>query len=153
LNAEADVFYIHPTSYVGRGWNASTHDAELNDATDRVATGIQASAFNGCCAVYAPRYRQANGTAFYRPSADGQSPGRAAGTKATAAHAPATAAEARPRRAAREARWAEGRLLPGRGEDVSIDVTAIFAPPPGGCIDDLNRRQPADIARFCLTFC
>ena len=69
--ASADVFYVHPTSHVGSGWNASVTDSALNDATDRVATGIQASAFNGCCAVYAPRYRQANGTAFYRPSADG----------------------------------------------------------------------------------
>ena len=69
--ASVDVFYVHPTSYVGSRWNAPTHDAALNAATDRVATGIQASAFNGCCAVYAPRYRQANGTAFTRPSADG----------------------------------------------------------------------------------
>lgn len=43
----------------------------VNDATDRGATGIQATAFNGCCAVYAPRYRQANGMAFTRSSADG----------------------------------------------------------------------------------
>lgn len=69
--AFADVFYVHPTSYTGSRWNAPTDDAALNQATDRVATGIQASAFNGCCAVYAPRYRQANGTAFYHPSADG----------------------------------------------------------------------------------
>lgn len=69
--AVADVFYVHPTSYTGSRWNAPADDQALNDATDRVATGIQASAFNGCCAVYAPRYRQANGTAFYDPSADG----------------------------------------------------------------------------------
>lgn len=71
-HAVADVFYVHPTSYVGSRWNAPTDDPTLNEATDRVATGIQASAFNGCCAVYAPRYRQANGTAFTRPSADGE---------------------------------------------------------------------------------
>jgi hypothetical protein len=70
--APADVFYLHPTSYVGPRWNAPTTDPSLNEATDRVATGIQAAAFNGCCAVYAPRYRQANGTAFTRPSADGE---------------------------------------------------------------------------------
>lgn len=69
--AAADVFYVHPTSYLGRRWNAPTDDPALNDATDRVATAIQATAFNGCCAVYAPRYRQANGTPFTRPSADG----------------------------------------------------------------------------------
>lgn len=71
LQADVDVFYVHPTSYIGSDWNAPTDDASLNEATDRVATGIQASAFNGCCAVYAPRYRQANGTAFSHPSADG----------------------------------------------------------------------------------
>ncbi len=71
LRASVDVFYVHPTSYVGSRWNASTDDTALNDATDRVATGIQATAFNGCCAVYAPRYRQANGTAFTHPSSDG----------------------------------------------------------------------------------
>ena len=71
-HAGVDVFYVHPTSYVGSRWNASTDDTTLNEATDRVATGIQASAFNGCCAVYAPRYRQANGTAFTHPSADGE---------------------------------------------------------------------------------
>ena len=69
--APVDVFYLHPTSYVGNHWNAPTLDRELNAATDKVATGIQASAFNACCAVYAPRYRQANGTAFYHPTADG----------------------------------------------------------------------------------
>jgi hypothetical protein len=67
-----DVFYVHPTSYLGRRWNAPTDDPALNEATDRVATGIQATAFNGCCAVYAPRYRQANGTPFTRPSTDGE---------------------------------------------------------------------------------
>jgi len=71
LHAAVDVFYVHPTSYVGGRWNAPTDNASLNEATDRVATGIQASAFNGCCAVYAPRYRQANGTAFTHPSAEG----------------------------------------------------------------------------------
>jgi hypothetical protein len=69
--APADVFYVHPTSYVGPRWNAPVDDRALNEATDAVATRLQASAFNACCAVYGPRYRQANGTAFIRPSADG----------------------------------------------------------------------------------
>jgi Protein of unknown function (DUF3089) len=70
--ALADVFYIHPTSYVGKKWNAPTDDPQLNRATDTVATGIQAAAFNACCVVYAPRYRQANGVAFFAPSLDGR---------------------------------------------------------------------------------
>jgi hypothetical protein len=69
--APVDVFYVHPTTYVGSRWNAPVDDAWLNGTTDRVATGIQASAFNGCCAIYAPRYRQANGMAVVTPNADG----------------------------------------------------------------------------------
>lgn len=68
--APADVFYVHPTSYVGPRWNARIDDATVNAATDHGATGIQATAFNACCAVYAPRYRQANLTAFLTLSPD-----------------------------------------------------------------------------------
>ena len=63
-SAKVDVFYVHPTSAVGSAWNATTSDPTINDGTDRLATGIQATAFNGCCAIYAPRYRQANGSAM-----------------------------------------------------------------------------------------
>lgn len=70
--AAADVFYVHPTSYIGANWNGPIDDVRLNADTDRVATRLQASAFNACCAVYAPRYRQANGTAFTHPSDDGE---------------------------------------------------------------------------------
>lgn len=69
--APVDVFYIHPTTYVGGEWNGPVDDAALNEATDRVATLIQASAFNACCAIYAPRYRQANMTAFTGQGEDG----------------------------------------------------------------------------------
>jgi|GEM_PF-4889713 len=71
MRAPVDVFYVHPTSYVGNAWNANLDDATVNAATDQGATRIQASAFNACCAIYAPRYRQANLTAFIRPSTDG----------------------------------------------------------------------------------
>lgn len=70
--APADVFYVHPTTYIGSGWNGPVDDPRLNADTDRVATRIQASAFNGCCAIYAPRYRQANGMGFSHPSTDAQ---------------------------------------------------------------------------------
>jgi hypothetical protein len=63
---------LHPTTRVGPHWNAPVDDPRLNADTDRVATRIQASAFNACCAVWAPRYRQANGTAFTHPSPDGR---------------------------------------------------------------------------------
>lgn len=69
--APVDVFYVHPATYIGAGWNAPTDDPELNATTDRVATQIQATAFNGCCSVYAPRYRQTNPLPFMSPSTDG----------------------------------------------------------------------------------
>lgn len=70
-NARADVFFVHPTTALGKRWNAPTDDPEVVKATARGATLIQASAFNACCAVYAPRYRQANGKAFVIPNVDG----------------------------------------------------------------------------------
>lgn len=69
---EVDLFYVHPTSYVGRAWNGAWDDPTVVEATDRASTGIQATAFNAVSAVYAPRYRQANGMSFVTPSADGR---------------------------------------------------------------------------------
>ncbi|MDI1450511.1 DUF3089 domain-containing protein [Polyangium sp. 6x1] len=69
--AKADVFFVHPTTAVAKRWNAPIDDPEIATATARGATLIQASAFNACCAVYAPRYRQASGKAFVDPSPDG----------------------------------------------------------------------------------
>ncbi|NVB37206.1 DUF3089 domain-containing protein [Pseudenhygromyxa sp. WMMC2535] len=69
--APVDVFYLHPTTWLGSEWNAPIDDPEIVAATTRGATSIQASAFNACCAVHAPRYRQANGQAFTHPSAQG----------------------------------------------------------------------------------
>ncbi|MFO0561984.1 MAG: DUF3089 domain-containing protein [Polyangiales bacterium] len=70
--ARVDVFYLHPTSFLGGEWNAPVPSPALDGATDRGATRIQASAFNGCCAVYAPRYRQTNGLNFLERSEDGE---------------------------------------------------------------------------------
>ncbi|MFC5344831.1 DUF3089 domain-containing protein [Brevundimonas staleyi] len=58
--APADVFFIHPTTTDVREvwnapWDADDETAQLNPA---VLMG-QASVFNGCCRIYAPRYRQA----------------------------------------------------------------------------------------------
>lgn len=56
--APADVFFIHPTTYQQSDvWNvAYTEPSEFDPA---VLLG-QASAFNGCCRIYAPHYRQAS---------------------------------------------------------------------------------------------
>lgn len=53
----ADVFYIHPTSYAGALWNMPLDDVQYQHATDwYLATEV--SAFNGCCRIFAPRFRQ-----------------------------------------------------------------------------------------------
>lgn len=57
--AKVDVFFIHPTSFFSNErWNAALNDAETNRRTDAGSIRNQASVFNGCCRVYAPRYRQ-----------------------------------------------------------------------------------------------
>ncbi|MEM9463313.1 MAG: DUF3089 domain-containing protein [Myxococcota bacterium] len=70
-HAPADAFYLHPTTFVAGSWNAAIDDPEVVQATHRGGTLIQASAFNACCAVYGPRYRQAHGRAFVDPDPDG----------------------------------------------------------------------------------
>ncbi|ABS64681.1 conserved hypothetical protein [Parvibaculum lavamentivorans DS-1] len=65
-SAEVDVFFLHPTTYYGKaGWNARFDEPGF--PVDRLENGVlrfQASAFNGCCRVFAPRYRQATVYAF-----------------------------------------------------------------------------------------
>ncbi len=65
--ARADVFYIYPTIYVGRGklWNADVYDEQMNRKIDSSAIKYQASLFNGVGRVFSPRYRQAHLRAFY----------------------------------------------------------------------------------------
>ena len=59
-SAPVDVFFIHPTSYLkGSYWNADINDAALNNRTDERIVKNQISVYNGCCRIYAPRYRQA----------------------------------------------------------------------------------------------
>ncbi|MEO6637868.1 MAG: DUF3089 domain-containing protein [Ginsengibacter sp.] len=69
MDTLADVFFIHPTTYIDKsrhmGWNADINNEELNKKTDNSTILYQASVFNKYCRVYAPRYRQANLSAFY----------------------------------------------------------------------------------------
>lgn len=68
----ADVFYIHPTTYRSKArWNQHIDDAAVNAWTDASVIARQASAFNGCCRIYAPRYRQASLRAFATMAGDG----------------------------------------------------------------------------------
>jgi hypothetical protein len=63
--ARADVFFVHPTTYIDKPedsfqWNASLSNAEINMSVDERPILYQASVFNESCRVYAPRYRQAH---------------------------------------------------------------------------------------------
>ena len=51
-------FYIHPTTWPGSEWNADVADAAARPPVDAVVAS-QGSVLDACCAVYAPRYRQA----------------------------------------------------------------------------------------------
>ena len=58
--APVDVFFIHPTGYLrGASWTAPLDANSATEENTRWMLANQASAFNGCCNVYAPRYRQA----------------------------------------------------------------------------------------------
>jgi hypothetical protein len=67
----ADVFFIHPTGFLTSGsW---TSPMDMNSGTEentQYMLANQASAFNGCCNIYAPRYREANIFAYFGSSAD-----------------------------------------------------------------------------------
>ncbi|MCW3125935.1 MAG: hypothetical protein JWO03_1593, partial [Bacteroidetes bacterium] len=65
---QIDVFYIHPTTYNhGTTWNADVNDAAQNKIVDNRPVKYQATAWNGTCRVYAPRYRQAVLQSFFGP--------------------------------------------------------------------------------------
>jgi len=56
------VFFIHPTTYLAPVMGNAGFEAGSgpSDRVDEVVLRFQASVFNGCCAIYAPRYRQAS---------------------------------------------------------------------------------------------
>jgi hypothetical protein len=62
---KADVFFIHPTTYLTGGGNARYDEPGLpSTQIDQGVLRFQASAFNACCRIYAPHYRQAGIAAF-----------------------------------------------------------------------------------------
>jgi hypothetical protein len=68
----AEVFFIHPTSYLERAhWNAPLDDKE-SQWRARLFVQSQASAFNDVGEVWAPKYRQATFGAFLTSKADAQ---------------------------------------------------------------------------------
>ena len=57
-NAEADVFFLYAGSNWTLFWNAPPDHWLVRSLVDGALLEQWASAFNGCCRVYAPRYRQ-----------------------------------------------------------------------------------------------
>lgn len=71
--APADAFFVHPTTYFDReNWNQPLDDPGANALTDSLVLANQASVFNACCRVFAPRYRQASLAAFLTEGPDGK---------------------------------------------------------------------------------
>ena len=70
--APADAFFLHPTTFLSPlDWNGPAHDKSLvMREVDEVVMQNMASAFNACCRVFAPRYRQATFGAMFDNSAD-----------------------------------------------------------------------------------
>jgi pimeloyl-ACP methyl ester carboxylesterase len=58
-SAPIDVFFVHPTTHFGRGWNAAFDEPRAARWVDTLVLPHQAAAFNGVGRVFAPRYRQA----------------------------------------------------------------------------------------------
>ena len=72
-SAEVDVFFVHPTTFFGTaGWNQALADSSTNQLTDMFVLRGQAAVFNGCCKIYAPRYRQATIYSFMDNSGSGK---------------------------------------------------------------------------------
>ncbi|HTT98892.1 MAG TPA: DUF3089 domain-containing protein [Rhizomicrobium sp.] len=62
--SDVDVFFIHPTGYLNNGdWNSPMDPNSATEENTKWMMANQASAFNGCCLIYAPRYRE---TSIYR---------------------------------------------------------------------------------------
>jgi Protein of unknown function (DUF3089) len=71
-DAAVDVFFVHPTTYYRPdNWNQPLDDAFTNQLTDMFVLRSQASVFNSCCRIYAPRYRQATLFSFMDGSGSG----------------------------------------------------------------------------------
>lgn len=56
-----DVFFVHPTGYLNGGdWNSPMNANSRTEENTKWMMANQASAYNSCCRVFAPRYREAS---------------------------------------------------------------------------------------------
>ena len=70
-SAPVDVFFMHPTGYLsGESWNSPMDADSVTEENTRWMLANQASPFNGCCNVYAPRYREATIFAYMKGDAE-----------------------------------------------------------------------------------
>jgi hypothetical protein len=61
IDSPVDVFFIHPTGLMnGDSWISGLQATSKTEENTQWMMANQASAYNGCCQVYAPRYREAN---------------------------------------------------------------------------------------------
>jgi hypothetical protein len=60
-DAAVDVFYIHGTGYTnGQRWTSPIKMDSATAENTRFSLANEASIFNGCCNIFAPRYREAS---------------------------------------------------------------------------------------------
>jgi hypothetical protein len=72
IPGSAAIFFVHPTSYIGRDyWNAPLNDAESQDRARMFLRGL-ASPLASAGEMWAPRYRQAAIGAFLTTKPEGQ---------------------------------------------------------------------------------
>src|SRR6185369_4468390 len=70
--APADVFFVAPTTFLSPSeWNGPAQDRSylMREVDDGILESM-ASAFNACCRIFAPRYRQATIYAMFTPGDD-----------------------------------------------------------------------------------
>ena len=71
-NNDVDVFYIHPTGFYEKKWNSDMDRNKSAFERTEIMLANQASAFNECCNIYAPEYRQATYFAFFDKNQNGK---------------------------------------------------------------------------------
>ncbi|MDF3819997.1 DUF3089 domain-containing protein [Leptospira sp. 96542] len=70
-NAKADVFFVHPSTYLSdKGWNADTQASLIVYGLSPIK--LQTTVFNGSAKIYAPKYRQATLYSFIDDSGNAE---------------------------------------------------------------------------------
>jgi hypothetical protein len=68
-DAPADLFFVHPTTYMAIRVKNARYDepGATRERVDFNVLGYDAAAFNACCRLFVPRYRQASIASFLAP--------------------------------------------------------------------------------------